>query len=278
MARIRSVHPSIWTDEGFMALSAHARLLFIGLWNEAFDDGVFEWKPLTLKARLFPVDAVSVDDLLAEVEALDFIRPAYSPDGEKRIGLIRNFQKFQRPKKPNSSGMLPNEWRGYVGFKPDSSEPFPNQFPTGGEKSPQMEDGGGNRRGGEDNSAATAASSSSRYAFERGVIRLNSKDLEQWRKNYPLLHLEAELCQLSEWATRDQAKNWFHAVSSALAKRNREQAAALERARAEGAARGSPRSNVIDAADTLNARIRERYNAEPDADRYQQALPSPDRW
>lgn len=41
---------------------------------------------------------------------------------------------------------------------------------------------------------------------------------------------------------------------------------------------GPPRNNVIDAADTLNARIRERYNAEPDADRYQQALPSPDRW
>ena len=127
-----------------MALSAHARLLFIGLWNEAFDDGVFEWKPLTLKARLFPVDAVSVDELLAEVEAVDFIRPAYSSDGEKRIGLIRNFQKFQRPKKPNSSGMLPDEWRGYVGLKPDSSEPVPNQFPTSGEKSPQMEDGGGN--------------------------------------------------------------------------------------------------------------------------------------
>ena len=41
---------------------------------------------------------------------------------------------------------------------------------------------------------------------------------------------------------------------------------------------GPRRNNVIDAADALNTRIRERYNAEPDADRYQQALPSPDRW
>lgn len=277
MARIRSIHPGIWTDEGFMALSAHARLLLIGLWNEAFDDGVFEWKPLTLKARIFPVDAVIVDDLLAEVEAVGFIRPAYSPDGEKRIGLIRNFQRFQRPKKPNSSGMLPDEWREYVGLKGDSSEPVPNQFRTSGEKSPQMEDGGWNRKGKEDYSAADAASSS-RYAFEHGVIRLNSKDLEKWRDAYPLLHLEAELYQLSEWAGRDHPKNWFHAVSAALAKRNRQQAAALEKARAEGAARGSPRSNVIDAADALNTKIRERYNAEPDAERHQYALPSPDRW
>ena len=44
-------------------------------------------------------------------------------------------------------------------------------------------------------------------------------------------------------------------------------------------ARDGPRkNNVIDAADALNTRIRERYNAKPDAKRYQQALPSPDRW
>ena len=32
MARIRSIHPGIWTDEAFVELSALARLLYIGLW------------------------------------------------------------------------------------------------------------------------------------------------------------------------------------------------------------------------------------------------------
>ena len=62
---------------------------------------------------------------------------------EKQPGVIRNFQRYQRPKKPNSSGLLPSEWKDYVGAGDASSEPVPNQFSTGGEKPPQMEDGGG---------------------------------------------------------------------------------------------------------------------------------------
>jgi hypothetical protein len=139
MARIRSIHPGIWTDEAFMSLSAYARLLYIGLWGEAYDDGVFEWKPLTLKARLFPVDSVDVPELLVELYNAGLI--ARAEQHPKQPGLIRNFQKFQRPKKPNSSGMLEGRWRDYVGA---SSEPVPNQSGTGTGKPPQMEDGGGN--------------------------------------------------------------------------------------------------------------------------------------
>ena len=39
MARIRTVKPDIWTDEKFVELSPLARLLFIGLWNFADDEG-----------------------------------------------------------------------------------------------------------------------------------------------------------------------------------------------------------------------------------------------
>jgi hypothetical protein len=137
MSRIRSIHPGIWTDEAFMEASAHARLLIFGIWNEAWDDGVFEWKPLTIKARIFPVDAVDVGALLAELENLQFVRK-FQANG-KDYGAIRNFQKYQRPKKPNSSGVLPNSLCSWVA----SSEPVPNQYGTSGEKSPQMEDVGG---------------------------------------------------------------------------------------------------------------------------------------
>lgn len=145
MARIRSIHPGLFTDEAFMSASAHARLLIIGIWTEAWDDGVFEWKPLTLKAKLFPVDAVDVPALLDELCSLDFIRLF---EAGKKYGAIRNFQKYQKPKKPNSSGVLPESMLAYV-------RPVPNQFPTGGEKDDQMEDGEG---GGEKKEGATAPS------------------------------------------------------------------------------------------------------------------------
>ncbi len=143
MSRIRSVHPGLWTDEAFMCLSMAARMLLIGLWTEAYDDGIFEWKPLTLKARIFPVDNIDINELLEELVKADCICSV--PNSAKPAGAIRNFCKFQRPRKPNSSQLLPDEFRTYVGLSDASSVPVRNQFGTGTEKSPQREEGGGKR-------------------------------------------------------------------------------------------------------------------------------------
>src|SRR5437868_14052754 len=118
MARIRSVHPGLVTVKAFMSASAYARLLMIGIWTEAWDDGVFEWKPLTLKAKIFPVDNVDVTALLTELENLNVVRP-FTAKG-KTYGAIRNFRKYQRPKKPNSSGLLSAEFETYVGSSGES--------------------------------------------------------------------------------------------------------------------------------------------------------------
>jgi len=140
MSRIRSIHPGLFTDEAFMQATPNARLLLIGIWTEAWDDGVFEKKPLTLKAKIFPADNVDVSELLTELEALGFFQ-TFTVSG-KSYGAVRNFRKFQRPKKPNSSGLLTDELRNYVAITDDGSELVGNQFGTSGEKSPQMEDGG----------------------------------------------------------------------------------------------------------------------------------------
>jgi hypothetical protein len=154
MARIRSIHPGLFTDEAFMSASPYARLMIIGIWGEAWDDGVFEWKPLTLKAKLFPIDVVDASSLLDELERLEFLK-RFSVGG-KLFGAIRNFCKWQRPKKPNSSRMLPAELRTYVALTYDSSEPVPNHSPIASEKSPQREDEGG-RMEDEGGKAAVAA-------------------------------------------------------------------------------------------------------------------------
>ena len=82
MARIRSIHPGQWTDEDFVSCSAFARLLAIALRNEADDQGVFEWKPISLKMKLFPADAIDINELLAELVTFSQIKN-FEYDGRK---------------------------------------------------------------------------------------------------------------------------------------------------------------------------------------------------
>ena len=144
MARIRSVHPGLFTDEAFVSVSMAARVLLPGIWTEADDHGVFEWKPRTLKMKIFPADNVDVDALLAELIAADAVQ-MFTCDG-KEYGAVRNFGKYQRPKKPVYRHPFPDELRTYVHSKDASSEPVPHQSPTGTEKPKQRKEEGGNRR------------------------------------------------------------------------------------------------------------------------------------
>lgn len=112
MPRIRSVHPGLFTDEAFAAVSMASRVLFIGLWCEADDLGVFEWKALTLKMRLFPGDTVDLPSMLSELAGRDMIR-AFEHDG-KQYGAIRNFGRYQRPKSPKVIHPHPAELSSFL--------------------------------------------------------------------------------------------------------------------------------------------------------------------
>lgn len=137
MARIRSVHPGLMTDEAWVSLQPLTRWFGLGLLMEADDNGVFVWAPLGLKMRLLPGDNADPSALLAELEAAKII--TRFEEGEKTYGLVRNFVRFQRPKKPMQKHPLPARLRTYAGFKE-------GEFRTGGELSPQREEGGGRRK------------------------------------------------------------------------------------------------------------------------------------
>lgn len=91
MAKIRGVKPTYWTDDAIVELSIPARLLFIGLWNFACDNGHVEDKPKQVKMRIFPADDVDVNDLLDELEGLGRIKRA---DG---YIVIPKFAEHQKP-------------------------------------------------------------------------------------------------------------------------------------------------------------------------------------
>ena len=126
MARIRSIHPGFWTDELIVSVSPVARLLFIGIWNQCDDKGVFEWKPIVLRMRIFPADQFNVVRLLAELEDADLIR-GFEANG-RRYGAVRNFARFQRPKKPNDIYPLPENLHDFNGLASDGSPPVRNQW------------------------------------------------------------------------------------------------------------------------------------------------------
>jgi len=231
MSRIRSVHPGLWTDEEFVTLTAFARLLFMGIWNECDDKGTFEWKPVTLKMRLLPADNVDVVALLAEIEAADCIRQ-YEVGG-KKYGAVRNFCKYQRPKKPNSIFPITAEISQFCCFSSetvsDEEGEVRNQFPTGGEIAPQMEDGGG-REGDKGNPPLPPKGKKADYPFVGNVVRLNRRDYDKWRGLFHAIpDFDAELMALDGWlAGQSEAKqkNWFGSAAPWLNKRHQE---ALER-------------------------------------------------
>lgn len=67
MAKRRQIHPEIWTDEKFVSLDPLARLLFIGMWNHACDNGHLDDSALQLKMRVLPADSCDVPELLDQI-------------------------------------------------------------------------------------------------------------------------------------------------------------------------------------------------------------------
>lgn len=156
MARIRSIHPGIFTDEAFVTVSPLARVLLFGIWTEADDHGAFDWKPLTFKMRLLPADNVDVAALMEELLGADTVKKV-DIEG-KATGLIRNFCRFQSPKHPSYRVTIPPEYRNYIGLNADGSVPnrqssptphpaLPDKEPTAPETLPQRERRGGKRNG-----------------------------------------------------------------------------------------------------------------------------------
>jgi hypothetical protein len=60
MARIRSIKPSVWTDERFIDLSRDARLLFLGMISHADDAGRLVASGAALIGAIYPHDNVTV--------------------------------------------------------------------------------------------------------------------------------------------------------------------------------------------------------------------------
>lgn len=101
MARIRTIKPEFWVDESIVELSFPARLLFIGLWNFADDEGRLVYSPKKIKMQIFPADSVDISALIGEIEGESLIT-IYVVDSKEYM-QINSFAKHQKiDKRANS--------------------------------------------------------------------------------------------------------------------------------------------------------------------------------
>jgi hypothetical protein len=98
MARIRSIHPGLTSDEAYMSMSMTAKAAWTPLWMQCDDHGIFEWKPIVLKALIFPADNVDFSTVLAELEKLGCVR--HSTSGAGRMVSSGILPSISAPKTP----------------------------------------------------------------------------------------------------------------------------------------------------------------------------------
>jgi len=107
MARIRTIKPDFWTDEKIVELDLEERLLFIGLWNFADDQGYLDLSPKRIKMQVFPGDDIDVSRALARLHEASLLAVYDSRDG--KIIHITNWDKHQRVSNPSRARFEPGD-------------------------------------------------------------------------------------------------------------------------------------------------------------------------
>jgi len=234
MARIRSIKPEFWIGDDITECSMPARLLFIGLWNFADDQGGQPASIKKIKAQVFPMDDISWDDvrrLIAELEQNDQLK-RYAVDGKDYLQIIGwHHQKIDRPQKakfprPEDADMQdPKAGPRTV----DEGSPLIGEDRIGEDRigravdePPPIEDPPDVNPKGET------------YAYSGNTVRLLQNDYDSWVKAFPYLDLRAELQSRDDWYREnpDKAKGWYTPTSAWL--RNRNQMAFEKRRQQDG--------------------------------------------
>jgi hypothetical protein len=109
MARIRTIKPEFFSHEEMASVSAHARLLAIGLLCLADCKGRLRWVPMQVHSQVFPWEAsVKIEVLLGELTGIGYC--VHYENNGKRYVAIPKFTDHQRlsGKEANYESRLPS--------------------------------------------------------------------------------------------------------------------------------------------------------------------------
>jgi len=145
VARMRTIKPEFWTDDEIVDLDLLPKLLYIGLWNFADDDGFIEASARRIKRLVFPDNDYDVAGALAALVQSRRIGEFESDQG--RVYQILRFKQHQRPQHPTPTKFT-NIRAVSTNAHEDSGEivrPHPVEESSGGESSEVSAAGRGTR-------------------------------------------------------------------------------------------------------------------------------------
>ena len=105
MARKRMISPDIWQSEDFSKLSILAKIVFIGMFSNADDEGRGRGKAVYLKSIIFPYDedirVADVDKTLSEISSNMSV--IFYSHNENIYYELTNWNIWQKVEKPQAS-------------------------------------------------------------------------------------------------------------------------------------------------------------------------------
>jgi hypothetical protein len=98
MPRIRTIKPAFWTSPQIVHVPVAARLLFIGTWNFADDNGNLPRDAERLKLQVFPADDIDVEALVCALITHGLLSE-YSVSSRRFLHIVgfRDHQVISRP-------------------------------------------------------------------------------------------------------------------------------------------------------------------------------------
>lgn len=210
MARTRSVKPSFFKNEHLAECEPMARLLFVGLWTLADSAGRMEYRPLRIKAELFPYDACDIVPLMKQLADRRFI--VVYQIGDKSYLEIPTFSEHQRCHPSETPEGFPGCEDGQAvifhgeqlfsaancalpSFNPSTLNPSTSGAPS----TPQR------RR-------CSKPADPLRWSAESGWEGITDADHAEWSRAYPAADLPVELQKAHLWLVANPKKarksNW----------------------------------------------------------------------
>lgn len=105
MPRIRTIKPTFWKDQKLGKLKRDVRLMYIGLWNLADDEGIVHGDAAIIKSELFPFDedlrSGIINEWIGQLTKARMIIP-FTFNCESYY-LVRTFKAHQTINKPQPS-------------------------------------------------------------------------------------------------------------------------------------------------------------------------------
>jgi len=218
MARTRSIKPSFFKNEYLAECEPMARLLFIGLWTLADSQGRMEFRPMRIKAELFPYENCDILGLLKQLADRGFVR-AYE-SGDVKVLEIPTFGDHQRCHPDERDEGLPpaDESAETIVFPEQNAKPGnptlePGNPPASCAFNPLILLPSSSTA---PSKPATRSSSKPadplRWTAESGWEGITDADHAEWSQAYPAADLPVELAKATQWLKANPKKarksNW----------------------------------------------------------------------